>query len=200
VLTILWMSDLRARLGPARVGDESAERECDVWSAWSARWGIRDRGRPVGRGVVSSVVPLAPLDGLPENETSGEKGGDEGSAGEDSWIGEMGRLRGKGGGVVEDMTGEERLEEAGDIDGEDGPGDAPSVRTTDVAADGPYELRLGASSTSFNSDDKKLGPPELSPFSRALALAALDDSPVWFCWASAASSCGRLVRGRFNLR
>jgi hypothetical protein len=90
----------------------------------------------------------------------------------------MGRLRGKGGGVVEAMIGDERLEEAGEMDGDDGPGDAPSVRATDVAAEGPYEVRLGASSTSFNSEDRKLGPPEDSPLSRALALAALDDSPV----------------------
>lgn len=75
---------------------------------------------------------------------------------------------------------------------------------TDVEAEGPYEfVRLGASSTSFNSDERKLGPVVVfSSFGLALELAAptRDDSPFWFCWARAASSCGLLVRGRFSLR
>lgn len=66
--------------------------------------------------VVGEVV------GLSEKDTSGEKGGEEGSAGDESWRGEIGRLREKGGGVVEARTGEEWLEEAGEMDGEDGPG------------------------------------------------------------------------------
>ena len=51
---------------------------------------------------------------------------------------------------------------------------------TDVEAEGPYEfVRLGASSTSFKSDERKLGPAGFSPFGRALELAApaRDDSP-----------------------
>ena len=39
----------------------------------------------------------------------------------------MGRLREYGGGLTEDRQGEERLEEAGEMDGEDGPGVAWSV-------------------------------------------------------------------------
>lgn len=72
----------------------------------------------------------------------------------------------------------------------------------DVGADGPCELvrsALDASSTSFRRDERKLGSPVVSTLlSRALELAAREDSP--FCWAMAASSCGRLVRGRFNFR
>jgi hypothetical protein len=89
------------------------------------------------------------------------------------------------------------------MEGEERPGEGRSVGATDVEAEGPYEfVRLGASSTSFNSDERKLGPEGLSPLGRALELAApaRDDSPAWFCCAKAASSCGRLVRGRFNLR
>lgn len=119
---------------------------------------------------------------LPENETSGENGGEEGSTGEESWIGEIGRLRGKGGGGVEVRTGEERLEEAGEIDGDDGPGVACSVSATEVGADGPRELVRSvfeASSTSFKRDERKLGSPVESPlFCRVLELAAREDSPI----------------------
>lgn len=87
----------------------------------------------------------------------------------------MGRLRGKGGGVAAETRGEEYRDEAGEIEGEEGPGDGWSVGATDVEAEGPYEW-FGASSTSFNSDDRKLG-PEVSPPGRTLELAALDDSP-----------------------
>jgi hypothetical protein len=59
-----------------------------------------------------------------------------------------------------------------------------------VGADGPCEVARSVfeeSSTSFKREDKKLGSPTLSPFvSRALELAALEDSP--FCCAMAASS------------
>jgi hypothetical protein len=81
------MSAFRARDGPARVGDESGERECAMFTA---RWGIRERGRTELRGVGSSFVPFEVSfgvnfeGGLTENGSSGEKGGDDGSAGEDS--------------------------------------------------------------------------------------------------------------------
>lgn len=83
------------------MGDESGEREAPKHSA---RWGMRERGRPDWRCGLSSLAPFD--DGLPD-VTSGEKGGDEGGAGEDSWRGEMGRLRGKGGGVAAERRGEE---------------------------------------------------------------------------------------------
>ena len=86
----------------------------------------------------------------------------------------MGRLRGKGGGVAAETRGEEYRDEAGEMEGEDGPGEGWSVGAADVEAEGPYAW-FGASSTSFNSDDRKLGP--LSPPGRTLELAALDDSP-----------------------
>lgn len=97
---------------------------------------MRERGR-LARCAVGVSFVVGEAGGLPENDTSGEKGGEEGSAGEDSWIGEIGRLRGKGGGVVDERRGEERLEEAGEMDGEDGPGVAWSVGATEVGADGP---------------------------------------------------------------
>lgn len=88
------------------------------------------------------------------------------------------------------------------MDGEDGPGVGWSVGAIEVGADGPCELVrsvLDASSTSFRRDERKLGSPAESPLlSRALEQAAREDSP--FCCAIAASSCGRLVRGRFNFR
>lgn len=66
---------------------------------------MRERGRPGWRCFVSS---FAPFDfGLPEEDTSGEKGGDEDSAGEDSWSGEIGRLRENGGGVADVGRGDE---------------------------------------------------------------------------------------------
>lgn len=52
-----------------------------------------------------------------------------------------------------------------------------------------------ASSTSFNNDCRKLGPPAESVFSRA---ADRDASPLLVCVAIAASSSVRLVRGRFS--
>lgn len=169
------MSAFRASDGPARVGDESGERE---W-ATVRRWGMRERGRMVLR--VGSPLLVGEL---AENGSSGENGGDGGSDGEDNWRGEMGRLRGKGGGVADDRSGDEKPDEVGEIDGEEGPGEGWSVGATDVEADGPYELvRLGASSTSFSNDERKLGPAVVSPFGRALELAApaRDDSPAWFC-------------------
>lgn len=91
---------------------------------------------------------------------------------------------------MEDIRGEEWLEETGEMDGEDGPGVVWSVGAMDVGADGPWEAASSVfdeSSTSFKREDKKLGSPTLSPFARrALELAALEDSP--FCWAMAASS------------
>lgn len=156
------------------MGDESGERE---W-ATVRRWGRRERGRMVFR-VDSPLLG----GGLVESGSSGENGGDGGSDGEDNWRGEMGRLREKGGGVAE-KRGDEKPEDVGEIDGEEGPGEGWSVGATDVEAEGPYELvRLGASSTSFNNDERKLGPlgpAVVSPFDRALELAApaRDDSPV----------------------
>jgi hypothetical protein len=73
------MSALRARDGPVRVGDESGEREAPKHSV---RWGMRERGRPGWRCGLSSFAPFD--DGLPDKDTSGEKGGDEGWAGEDN--------------------------------------------------------------------------------------------------------------------
>ena len=94
----------------------------------------------------------------------------------------MGRLREKGGGVVDEIRGDEWLEETGEMDGEDRPGVAWSVGAIEVGADGPCEVArsvVDESSTSFKREDKKLGSPILlSPFaSRALELAALEDSP-----------------------
>lgn len=77
--------------------------------------------------------------------------------------------------------GEECMEEAGDMEGDDGPGVAWSVGAIEVGADGPCECVrsvVDASSTSFKREDKKLGSPVLSPLTRALELAALEDSPV----------------------
>lgn len=82
------------------------------------------------------MVPLGVV-GFPEEDTSGEKGGDESSAGELRLMGEMGRLRAKGGGVVDDRRGEEWLEEAGEIEGEDGPEVTWSVGAPDAGAEGP---------------------------------------------------------------
>lgn len=76
--TIFCISALRARDGPARVGDESGEREAPKHSA---RWGMRERGRPGWRCGLTSLAPFD--DGLPD-DTSGENGGDEGGAGDDS--------------------------------------------------------------------------------------------------------------------
>lgn len=74
------MSDLTAREGPARLGEVSGERE---WPRCTARRGMRERGRPASRGG-SGLALLGEDAGLPENETSGENGGEEGSAGEES--------------------------------------------------------------------------------------------------------------------
>lgn len=180
------MSDLTVNEGPARVGEVSGERE---WPICTARRGMRERGRPASR-CASGLALLGEEAGLPENDTSGENGGEEGSAGEESWRGEMGRLREKGGGVVDEIRGDEWLEETGEMDGEDGPGVAWSVGAIDVGADGPCDVARSVveeSSTSFSREDKKLGSPILSPLvRRALELAALEDSPL--CWAMAASS------------
>ena len=78
--------------------------------------------------------------GLPENDTSGEKGGEEGSAGDESCSGEIGRLREKGGGVVDGIRGEEWLEEMGEVDGDEGPGVTWSVGATEVGAEGPQDV------------------------------------------------------------
>lgn len=142
---------------------------------------MRERGRPGARCGVGGSSVVGEVARLSEKDTSGEKGGDEGSAGELSCSGEIGRLRENGVGVVDLRRGEELLEEAGEIDGDDGPGVAWSVGATEVGADGPCELVrsvLDASSTSFRSDERKLGSPVVSPLlSRALELAAREDSP-----------------------
>lgn len=83
---------------------------------------MRERRRLLSRCAVGVSFVAGEVVALPENDTSGEKGGEVGSAGEESWSGEIGRLRLKGGGVVDGRIGEERFEEAGEIDGEDGPG------------------------------------------------------------------------------
>jgi hypothetical protein len=59
---------------------------------------------------------------------------------------------------------------------------------------------VDASSTSFRSDERKLGSLDLSVLIRAetWALAVREDSP--FCKAKAAKSWALLVRGRFNFR
>lgn len=89
----------------------------------------------------------------------------------------MGRLRENGGGVADERRGEEKLDEVGEIEGDEGPGEGWSVDAAEV--EGPYVVWLGASSTSFNNEERKLGPMESSPFGRALELAApaRDDSP-----------------------
>lgn len=82
---------------------------------------------------------------------------------------------------MEERRGDEYLDEDGEIDGEDGPGD-PWSGAIEVGADGPWELVrsvVDASSTSFKSEERKLGSPGVSPFIRALELAAREDSP--FC-------------------
>jgi len=87
------MSDLTPSDGP-RLGDALADRA--VSSPRAAR-GIRDRYRfsSARDGVASHVSSpglllwLLDVDGDP----LGEKEGEEGAAGEDSWIGEIGLLR-----------------------------------------------------------------------------------------------------------
>jgi len=74
------MSDLTASEGPTRVGEVSGERECP---RCTARRGIRDCGRPASRWA-AGVSLLGEEAGLLENDTSGENGGEEGSAGEES--------------------------------------------------------------------------------------------------------------------
>lgn len=75
------MADLTAREGPCRLGDVSGEDR--DWANSRARRGMRERGRAASRrGAASSEVGEA--SGLPEKEISGENGGEEGSAGEDS--------------------------------------------------------------------------------------------------------------------
>jgi hypothetical protein len=80
------------------------------------------------------------------------------------------------------------LDDKGEMDGEEGPGDIWSVGAIDVGADstsGVVRSVVDASSTSFKRDDRKLGSPVVSAFALELAptpaaaLAALDDSP--FC-------------------
>jgi hypothetical protein len=83
-----------------------------------------------------SLTPVTFASAEPAGETSGEKGGDDKSAGEESWMGEMGLLLIWGGGVADDKTGEEWLEGAGEIEGEEGPGVGWSVGATDAWADG----------------------------------------------------------------
>ena len=110
------MSDFTPKDGPGRVGELLSDR---AFSSSCAARGIRDRDRPVpARDGVGSGRSLFPeVDG----ETSGENGGDEGPAGDESWSGDMGRLRAYGGGLVVDKQGEDWLEGAGERDGEDGP-------------------------------------------------------------------------------
>lgn len=108
------MSAFKAIDGPARDGDESGE-----WKRARGllrHWGIRERGRAEMRVVSSSLT-----EGLVGKGASGEKGGDGGSVGEDSWRGEIGRLRERRG--VADERGDEKLDEVGEIMGDDGPGE-----------------------------------------------------------------------------
>lgn len=154
-----------------------------------------------GRDGVDSEWPLLLLPLEVDGDTFGEKAGDEGAAGDESRIGDIGRLRLTGGGLVGDRWGEEKSDETGEMDGDDGPGVELSALVAKV--DGPYALvPIGVenSSTSFKSDWRKLGSLEVSVLIRAEACAPafLDDSP--FCEARAASSCGRRVRGRFRFR
>lgn len=130
------MADLTFDEGPCRLGEFSGEVRDRASSR--ARRGIRDCGRAVPRSLVVSLE-MGESSGLRENETSGENGGEDGSAGEESWRGEIGRLRENGGGVEAEKRGEDWLEEAGEIDGEDGPGVRWSVGATDVGADGPAD-------------------------------------------------------------
>lgn len=53
-----------------------------------------------------------------DGDTLGEKDGDEGAAGEESWIGDIGLLRLCGSGLAGERRGEEKLEEMGEIDGD----------------------------------------------------------------------------------
>lgn len=73
------MADLTAREGPLRVGDVSGERAC---ASSKARCGIRERGRIVI--CCAAGVSLVGEVGLPEKDASGDKGGENGSAGDDS--------------------------------------------------------------------------------------------------------------------
>lgn len=109
------MSAFKAIDGPARVGDESGEWKRARWVL--RHWGIRERGLAEMR-----VASFSLAGGLVEEGISGEKGGDGGSAGEDSWRGEMGRLRERSGGVV-DESGDAKPDEVGDMIGDDGPGE-----------------------------------------------------------------------------
>lgn len=84
------MADFTAKDGPERVGDVSQER------ARERLMGLRGR-RGRGRCAAGFPVRTGEEAGLPENDTSGEKGGEAGSDGEESWRGEIGRLRGEWG-------------------------------------------------------------------------------------------------------
>ena len=109
------MSDFTVMDGPGRVGELLSDR---AFSSSCAACGIRDRDRPASvRRVGSGRSLFLEVDG----ETSGDNGGDEGPAGEESWSGDMGRLRVYGGGLVVDKQGDDWLEGAGERDGEDGP-------------------------------------------------------------------------------
>jgi hypothetical protein len=64
------------------------------------------------------------------------------------------------------------LDDTGEIDGEEGPGETWSVGAIDVGAEsksGVVRSVVDASSTSFKREDKKLGSPEASPLTRAFA-------------------------------
>ena len=94
------MSVLTVKDRPGRVGEVSADRADNP----SAALGIRERGRlvPTCDGVVSRTSLLEP-----NGDTIGEKGGDECSVGDATCMGEMGLLRGCGGGVADENRGED---------------------------------------------------------------------------------------------
>lgn len=97
------MSDLTLDDGP-RVGELPADRA--VLRPSAARGiRVRVRVRPsfTRDELGSGDGLLLELDG----ETSGEKGGEEGPAGDESCIGDIGRLLAYGGGLADDNRGEE---------------------------------------------------------------------------------------------